>query len=107
ETCGASYSASYMSDARSRSADKTCEGSTHRLRRRPGDGTRATDDDGAPGPRPRDVGRPDPCGPGRPGRSVVGACAEPDQSGVMLDAWGPLGPCVTSNSTFWFSSSER
>src|SRR5690606_33467210 len=85
----------------------TSQGSTRPRRRRPAEPYRATDDDGAPGRRPRDVGRPDPCGPGRPGRSEVGACAEPDQRGVMFDAWGPLGPCVTSNSTFWFSSSER
>ena len=24
-----------------------------------------------------------------------------------LEAWAPLGPCVTSNSTFWFSSRLR
>lgn len=30
-----------------------------------------------------------------------------DQSGRMFSAWGPLGPWVMSNSTFWFSSSER
>ena len=29
------------------------------------------------------------------------------QRGVMFDACGPLGPCVTSNWTFWFSSSVR
>ena len=29
-----------------------------------------------------------------------------DQSGRTFSAWGPLGPCVTSNSTFWFSSSD-
>ena len=29
------------------------------------------------------------------------------QRGRMLDAWGPFGPWVMSNSTFWFSSSER
>ena len=45
-----------------------------------------------------------------PGRSRPGHSCESgalDQSGVMFSACGPLGPCVTSNCTFWFSSSER
>lgn len=28
-------------------------------------------------------------------------------SGRMFSACRPFGPCATSNSTFWFSSSER
>ena len=33
--------------------------------------------------------------------------ARSGQSGRMFSACGPFGPWVTSNSTFWFSSSER
>lgn len=36
---------------------------------------------------------------------VEGWCER--QMDVMFAACGPLGPCVTSNWTFWFSSSER
>src|SRR3954451_18888612 len=28
------------------------------------------------------------------------------QRARTFSAWGPLGPCVTSNSTFWFSSRD-
>jgi hypothetical protein len=29
-----------------------------------------------------------------------------DQMARTFSAWGPLGPWVTSNSTFWFSSRD-
>lgn len=39
---------------------------------------------------------------------VVGGAGIPeDQSGRMFSACGPFWPWVTSNSTRWFSSSER
>ena len=49
--------------------------------------------------------------PGRLVRGIRRASGSPDtwvgQMPLTFSAWGPLGPCVTSNSTFWPSCSSR
>ncbi|GMA31076.1 hypothetical protein GCM10025875_10680 [Litorihabitans aurantiacus] len=43
-----------------------------------------------------------------PGSRPAERCSERvAQMAVMFEACGPLGPCVTSKETRWFSSSER
>jgi hypothetical protein len=56
-------------------------------------------EDGATCPRRRV------CGTGR--CSTAGTAAVKRQIGRMFSACGPFWPCVTSNSTFWPSSSSR